>query len=294
MTENNVNLPDISNEENNDKDNSPSLQEGPPSKTDNSPKSRMDSAKAFYRSMYAGADPPESVDFMQEKIPETSSKVCASCEHLQAEVTDLEKKLQDSQGLYKRMAADFENYRKRIEREREEYRSLGVQKAVEIILSAMDDFDRAKMMFTPSMDINKVIDNINIVHNSFIRSFESLGVKPLEAVGKPFDPRLHEPVQEIPTNDFPDNSVMHELRKGYQMNDKIIRPSLVNVAAKVEESSAKPSPTETAKDKVIQESALDEISKNISAESLEQNIDGPKEAAVKQEKTLENSDEETP
>ncbi len=236
MTTENVNSSESNSSDANENDQKQSMPNVPPPKVDDLGLSRKDQAKAFYRSLYAG-EAPNINDLMPNATEASSSKVCASCEHLQGEVGDLEKKLADSQGLYKRMAADFENYRKRIDRERDEYRVLGVQRAIESILAAMDDFDRAKLTINPNMDISKIIDNINVVHNSFIRCFEALGVKPLDAVGQIFDPRLHEPVQEIPTNDHPDNSVIHELRKGYQLNDKIIRPALVNVAAKIDPST---------------------------------------------------------
>jgi hypothetical protein len=71
-----------------------------------------------------------------------------------------------------------------------------------------------------------------------------VGVKQLSVVGEQFDPRLHEPVQQIETDEFPDNAVMHELRKGYTLNDKVIRPALVNVALSAS-ASGEVKPTKT-------------------------------------------------
>ena len=129
------------------------------------------------------------------------------------------------------MAADFENYRRRLDREREEFAATGTQKGIEAILPAMDDLDRAKQTLTTSVDPKQFLESMNLIYNRFTKCLEGLGIKPLEVIGEPFDPRNHEPVQEIQTKHFADGVVMHELRKGYSYKDKILRPSLVNVAS---------------------------------------------------------------
>lgn len=224
------------------------IDNGPQPKAE-SKASRLDAAKAFYRSLYAGEEAPAN-DFGQPSV--ASSKPCSTCEFLQKEVSDMEKKLGDSQGLYKRMAADFENYRKRVERERDEYKNLGIQRAIESVLPALDDLDRAKSALNSNLDSKSLLDNLSVVFNSFIKCFESIGVKQFDSVGQIFDPRLHEPVQEIPTNEFPDNTVIHELRRGYSLNDKIIRPSLVNVASRVENVDLEVTSAMVEEDKKLQ------------------------------------------
>ncbi|HEY9773660.1 MAG TPA: nucleotide exchange factor GrpE [Planktothrix sp.] len=197
---------------------------------------RMNAAKAFYRAMYAGEDVIPN-DFGIGGAPGAAgggprdNGPCQNCAHLQKELEEAQQKATEMENLYKRMAADFENYRKRIDREREEFAGTGMQKAIEGILPALDDFERAKQTLNSSTDPKTILESVNLVFQRFMKCLENMGVKPLEVIGTPFDPRLHEPVQEIETKHFADGAVMHELRKGYEFRDKILRPTLVNVAS---------------------------------------------------------------
>ena len=229
--------------------------------------SKMNAAKAFYRAMYAGEDvAPDDFGLTEGKQtqarsggqPAVQTGPCQNCARLEAQVTEANAAKIEAENHYKRMAADFENYRRRIDREREEFQALGVSKAIESILPALDDMDRAKMSLANVTDPKAVIDSLNLVFTRFTKCLEALGIKQLEVIGQPFDPRNHEPVQEVETNEFPDGVVVHELRRGYTFKDKVLRPSLVNVssnpsgvvvpkaapepAAKPEEAASEPVP----------------------------------------------------
>ncbi len=200
---------------------------------------RMNAAKAFYRAMYAGAEPdPEDFGLTDKQAGGggggARSGPCQNCAYLENNLKEAEAKTTEAESLYKRMAADFENYRKRMDREREEFQAIGVQKAIEALLPALDDLDLAQSRLKPDQDPKVLIDSIKMVYSRFTRCLDQIGVKQLEVIGTPFDPRLHEPVQEIATNEVPDGSVVHQLRPGYTFNEKVIRPSLVNVATKLE------------------------------------------------------------
>jgi molecular chaperone GrpE len=210
---------------------------------------RMNAAKAFYRAMYAGEDVvPDDFGMKQPGGGARNDGPCQNCAHLEVQVTEAQLKATEMENLYKRMAADFENYRKRVDREREEFQQIGMQKGIEGILPALDDFERARQTLANVTDPKAVLESMTLVYNRFHKCLEGLGVKPMEVVGTPFDPRLHEPVQEIETNQFADGAVMHELRKGYEFRDKILRPTLVNVASNpsgVVEAPAPPAQAET-------------------------------------------------
>jgi molecular chaperone GrpE len=201
--------------------------------------SRMNAAKAFYRAMYAGED-VDPQQFGMGMTPEHSERAgpCMNCQLLESQLNEAQQKASESENLYKRMAADFENYRRRIDREREEFQALGIQKAVEALLPALDDLDRARTSLGNVTDPKSIIESIGLVHTRFMRCLEQIGVKPLEVVGEPFDPRSHEPVQEIATSEFPEGSVIHELRRGYLAGQKVLRPALVNVAAAQDKEGA--------------------------------------------------------
>lgn len=195
--------------------------------------SRLDAAKAFFRALHAGHDgPPEqSTNGASGEGSGRSSGPCPSCQRFEAQVGEAEQRAVEAESLYKRMAADFDNYRRRMDREREEFQAIGAQKAVEILLPALDDMDRAQTSLKSDTPPEKLIESLNLVFNRVTRCLEQIGVKTLSVVGEHFDPKYHEPVQEVETTEFPDGAVMQELRRGYTLNDRVIRPALVNVAS---------------------------------------------------------------
>lgn len=191
---------------------------------------RSASAKAFYRAMYAGAEPDPEDFGMSVRGEEKNSGPCANCARLQSEVTELEKRTLEAENHYKRLLADFENYRKRVAREKDEFAAVGMQRAVEAILPALDDMDMAKTRLKPDMTAQSMMDSLTMVYNRFNRCLEQIGIKQLEVIGEMFDPVFHEPVQQIPTKKVADGAVYQQLRPGYMFGEKVLRPSLVNVA----------------------------------------------------------------
>lgn len=220
---------------------------------------RQSKAKAFYRAMYAGGDTPDPETFGLDlgKAPAGQND-----KGHQLAINNLENALRDSEGKasewensYKRLAADFENYRKRIDREREEFQAIGMQKALEAILPALDDLDMAQSKLTEKTEPKVMLDSLKMVCSRFGRCLEQVGIKQMQPIGEPFDPMYHEPVQEVPTNEVPDGAVAHQLRNGYMFREKVLRPALVNVAvaltgeaaeayerAQAEKASAAPAP----------------------------------------------------
>lgn len=193
--------------------------------------SRMDAAKAFFRAMYAG-DEPAAGDNSQgtgdnsQGPPVDSRRV----KELEQQVKELDQQLGDADKINKRMAADFDNFRRRMDREREELSNAGVRKAAEAIIPALDDLDRALMYLSPDTPAEKIIESFQLVATRVIQCLETAGLKRFGTKGALFDPRYHEPVQQIETSEYPDGTVVHELRGGYMLGDRVIRPAMVNVA----------------------------------------------------------------
>ncbi len=186
---------------------------------------RMDAAKAFFRAMYAGEEPPAQTG---EASPADSRRV----QELEQQLGMLEQKATEAENLYRRMAADFDNFRRRVEREREELSNAGVRKAAEAIMPALDDLDRAMMYLTPETPSDKLIESFQLVASRIMQCLEQAGLKRLNTQGGVlFDPRFHEPVQQIETEEHPDGTIVHELRGGYILGERVIRPALVNVAS---------------------------------------------------------------
>ncbi len=204
--------------------------------------SRFDNAKAFFRALNAGGE--VAPDEFGMKVPGSGesgrSVACPTCSMLEGQRAEAEAKATEVENLYKRMAADFENYRKRTDRERDEFKDMGVQQGILEILPALDDLDRAQLHLDENSDPRELKETLVLLYNRFLKCFELLGVKPIDVVKQPFDPRLHEPVQQIETDEIPEGHVVHELRRGYSFRDKVIRPALVNVAMPKMEKPAHP------------------------------------------------------
>ena len=153
-------------------------------------------------------------------------------EQLEAATRELdETKARAEEATYnwQRSAADFANYKRRTEEERSVVTQLGTAVVISKLLGALDDFDRA-LASVPSDAHPGWLEGIQLVERKLRGVLESEGVTPIDALGEPFDPNLHEAVVHEPTAEHPDNQVIEELQRGYLLHDRVLRPSLVKVA----------------------------------------------------------------
>jgi molecular chaperone GrpE len=157
------------------------------------------------------ADLIEKLEDMQRVLDETREQ---SDEHLR--------------GL-QRTAADFANYRRRVDEEREGLSQFSNALLIGKLLAVLDDFDRALETVPPGTNEGWV-DGVRLVERKLRGLLEAEGVREIEALGQPFDPNLHEAVVHEETADHPDNQVIGELQRGYRLGDRVLRPSLVRVA----------------------------------------------------------------
>ena len=133
---------------------------------------------------------------------------------------------------YIRLAADFENYRKRQAQEREALLRYGTENALTNLLEILDNFERGEKALENIDDVQKVKESFNLIHKQVFDSLAKLGLEEIKAIGEEFDPNFHEAVMQTPSSDHPENTVIAELQKGYKVGDKVIRPTMVNVATK--------------------------------------------------------------
>lgn len=131
---------------------------------------------------------------------------------------------------YIRLAADFDNYRKRQEQERESLLKYGAENALKKMTEILDNFERGEKALENVEDCKQVKDSFNLVHKQVLETLQKLGLEEIEAEGKQFDPNFHEAVMQTPTSEHPEHTIINVLQKGYKMGDKVLRPSLVNVA----------------------------------------------------------------
>lgn len=131
---------------------------------------------------------------------------------------------------YIRLAADFDNYRKRQEQERENLIKFGTESALKNMLEVLDNFERGEKALESVEDCEKLKESFNLVHKQVIETLAKLGLEEINAIGEEFDPNFHEAVMQTPTSEHPEHTIINELQKGYKMGDKVLRPTLVNVA----------------------------------------------------------------
>lgn len=131
---------------------------------------------------------------------------------------------------YLRLAADFDNYRKRQAQEREGLINYGKIEALTKLIEVLDNFDRAQNALKDTEDVNHVKESFNVLHKQIVDSLEKIGLSKIETVGLEFDPNIHEAVMQTPSQDYPDQTIIAEMQKGYKLGDKVLRPALVNVA----------------------------------------------------------------
>ena len=131
---------------------------------------------------------------------------------------------------YIRLAADFDNYRKRQAQERESLLKYGAEDTLKKLIEVLDNFDRGEKAIQDIEDCEKVKECYNLAYKNFNDVMTKIGVNVINAVDEVFDPNLHEAVMRTPTDEKPENTVIEELQKGYMLGDKVLRPTLVRVA----------------------------------------------------------------
>jgi molecular chaperone GrpE len=133
---------------------------------------------------------------------------------------------------WRRAAADFSNYRKRAEKETGELAKFANGTLIARLLPVMDDFDRAFQTVPGDLRELTWVDGIMLISRKLHAILEAEGLKPIEAVGKPFDPNVHEAVIHEENDKTEEGQVIGELQKGYMLKDRVLRPTLVKVSKK--------------------------------------------------------------
>ncbi|MGE3727567.1 MAG: nucleotide exchange factor GrpE [Candidatus Sericytochromatia bacterium] len=129
-----------------------------------------------------------------------------------------------------RVAADFENYKRRNAREREDLIKFAGQQIVTNLLDVIDNIERAIQNEIKPEEFPNFVEGVKMIHKQFLDVLQKSGVSVIEAVGQPFNPEYHEAIMSESTNDYPDETVVAEFQKGYQMNGRVLRASMVKVS----------------------------------------------------------------
>lgn len=166
----------------------------------------------------------------EEKLAAENTEAEAEEKLEEAAVNPLEEKYNQLNNQYIRLAADFDNYRKRQEQEREALLKYGAENTLKKLIEVLDNFDRGMKAIETVEDCEKVKECYNLAYKNFTDVLAKAGLETIKAEGEEFDPNFHEAVMQTPTSEKPENTIIAELQKGYKLQDKVLRPTLVNVA----------------------------------------------------------------
>jgi molecular chaperone GrpE len=146
----------------------------------------------------------------------------------QAEIERLKQELQRSRDMHTRVLADFDNYRKRVQRDQDSAAQAGKRQLVLALLDVLDDFERA-LAYANTVP-ESILAGTRVIHQRLTDLLQAQGIVPYTSAGQPFDPALHEAVAVGQSTQAPSGMVLDELRHGYRWGDEVLRPARVRVA----------------------------------------------------------------
>ena len=148
---------------------------------------------------------------------------------LQEKVDELQAELTETEGRALRLQADFENYKRRVQLDKQAAEKYKSQSLVSDILPALDNFERAMQVEASDEQMKSLLQGMEMVYRQLLEALTKEGVEAIEAVGKQFDPHEHQAVMQVEDSEFESNAVVEEFQKGYKLKDRVIRPSMVKV-----------------------------------------------------------------
>lgn len=141
-----------------------------------------------------------------------------------------EQEAKDNWDKFLRERADLENYRKRVNREKEELLSYGNKSLIEEILPVVDNMERALAHADQESD-SALVEGIRMTHGILISALKKFGVTQVESIGTPFNPDFHQAMTQVPSDQYPPNTVIDEFQKGYLLKERLLRPAMVSVSS---------------------------------------------------------------
>ena len=141
-----------------------------------------------------------------------------------------DEKIAELEDRVKRQMAEFENFRKRTDKEKSQMFDMGAKSVVEKILPVIDNFERG-LENVPEGCNEAFVSGMQMIYKQMTDELDKIGVKPIEAVGQPFDPNIHNAVMQTESDEYESGTVAQELQKGYMYHDTLVRPSMVSVVS---------------------------------------------------------------
>ncbi len=156
----------------------------------------------------------------------------ATVASLEKRLEETEKELAECKDKMLRLAAELENFKKRVEREKLEHMKFALEEFAKELLPFLDNLERAIAVAKETKDMEKMIEGIELTLSGYFKTLERFGLKTFVAEGQRFDPNYHEALSVEESTDVEENTVLKELLRGYTLHDRVIRPALVVVSKK--------------------------------------------------------------
>jgi molecular chaperone GrpE len=195
----------------------------------------------------ASPEPEAESTELENALAQEVSRLVSQLDDFNARLQEKDQQVQDKEQQYTRLYADFENYRRRTQREKDELQTNIKADVLKDVLSVMDNFERAKSQIQIETEREEAInDSYQAVYRQFLMTLEKLGVIPIEAQGQPFDPMFHEAVMQTASDEHTEETVLAEFQRGYVIGDKVLRHAVVKVATPTASLTDQPSSEDAA------------------------------------------------
>lgn len=173
---------------------------------------------------------PETEELVNDNKIEEEKIIDQADVNLEEKLKSAEQEIVNYKDRLLRKAAEFENYKRRVENDQFNLFKYAAESFIIKLLPVVDDFERSLVHIKDAKDVDSIKDGIKLVYDKLMKMLEDQGVKPIEAVGKPFDVHYHEAIMQIKADDAEPNTVIEEFLKGYIYKDRVIRHTKVAVS----------------------------------------------------------------
>lgn len=172
------------------------------------------------------------VEHMQEgeATSEAEGKAAEEAQEEPAELTEARAQAEELQQRLLRAQADFDNFRRRTMKEKEELAQYASSKLVTQLLPVLDNFERALAAAQTGSEEQSFVKGVDMIFRQFMQVLEQEGVKAMNAVGEPFNPEFHQAIMQVESEEHEEGIVVEEVQKGYMLKDRVLRPAMVKVS----------------------------------------------------------------
>lgn len=186
-----------------------------------------------------------SSDEAIENLPENSQQN-EEVSDSQAQLLDKTDEIEAVNDKYLRLAAEFENYKRRVQRDQSDTIRFANEKLLRDMLPTLDNLERAIQSGRNQDNVDGILEGIDLTYKHFLETLQKIGVTQVSSVGEIFDPAKHQAVGQVDSSNVPENAIIEEYQKGYFLHDRILRPAMVTVAKAIPATGEATQPQEGA------------------------------------------------